>query len=62
MTREEQEKIFKRAEANMGLEGFDPCSNPLYLELKARILAGEMTAREARDEVIRKCTNHAEAA
>lgn len=53
----EAEKHFAWAEANMELEGFDPCSNPLYQKFKARILAGEMTAREACDEILAKCVD-----
>ncbi len=56
-TRDEAEKHFAWAEANMELSGFDPCSNPLYQKLKARILAGEITARQACDEVLSKCVD-----
>jgi len=37
----------KRAEASTRAEGVDPNDNPAYLDVKRRLLAGEITMEEA---------------
>ena len=59
MTREEMEESFAEAEASLRLEGMDPCTSAVYRELKERVLAGEITSKQAKAEVIRRCTNPA---
>ncbi len=45
---------FRRAEASCLLEGFDVTGNPRYLEMKARVLAGELDI----DTVIQQTIEH----
>lgn len=44
--RPSKEEAFAEAEASVRLEGMDP-SGPLYDELKARVIAGEITVDQA---------------
>jgi hypothetical protein len=46
------EKAFSLGEANVALEGFDAPEHPLYETLKAKVLAGEMTASEMGDAIL----------
>lgn len=41
------EEALNRAEASTRAEGVDPNDNPAYLEVKRRLLAGEITLDEA---------------
>ena len=43
---------FRKAEASLRLEGMDPSGTPLYESVKARILSGELTYGEGRDEIL----------
>jgi len=43
------EVAFEISEASVRLEGIDPMQFPIYRELKARILAGEITSDQATD-------------
>ena len=43
---------FRKAEASLRLEGMDPSGTPLYESVKARILSGEITYGEGRDEIL----------
>jgi hypothetical protein len=40
---------YRRSEANCRLEGFDPSGDVFYQEVKARVMAGELTITEASD-------------
>ena len=51
-TREHLEEIFQSGEANVMLEGFNPLQFPLYLELKERVLSGEISVSEMTDAII----------
>jgi hypothetical protein len=45
-------EAFRQSEASVRLEGIDPSLDPRYLELKARVLSGEITSNEAVTELI----------
>lgn len=42
-------EAFRQSEGSVRLEGIDPLDFPIYRELKARILAGEITSDQATD-------------
>jgi hypothetical protein len=48
-TKTSHEIAFEISEASVRLEGIDPMQSPIYRELKARILAGEITSDQATD-------------
>jgi hypothetical protein len=54
--REQLEESFELGEANVMLEGLNPLQYPLYLELKGRVLSGEMTVSEMTDAIIADAT------
>jgi hypothetical protein len=41
------QKRFSAIESSFRIEGMDPSGDPAYEEVKARVLAGEMTAKQA---------------
>lgn len=45
------EARFRFAEANCRLEGSDPSGHPLYEDIKARMIAGTLSAEDAREEI-----------
>jgi len=49
-------EAFRQSEASVRLEGIDPKTDPEYLALKARVLAGEITIEEAGDLLIAQNT------
>jgi hypothetical protein len=51
------EVAFEISEASVRLEGIDPMQFPIYRELKARILAGEITSDQATDILLAQYTN-----
>ncbi len=51
------EVAFELSEASVRLEGIDPMQFPIYRELKARILAGEITSDQATDILLAQYTN-----
>lgn len=53
MTRTNMDDAFRQAEASLILEGFDPSAVPEYRDLKASVLAGRISPREARDAYAR---------
>jgi len=50
------EIAFEISEASVRLEGIDPMESPIYRELKARILAGEITSDQATDILLAQYT------
>jgi hypothetical protein len=50
------EVAFEISEASVRLEGIDPMQFPIYRELKARILAGEITSDQATDILLAQYT------
>jgi hypothetical protein len=45
----EIEAAFRQSEASVSLEGIAPLDHPCYRELKARVVAGEITPDQAVD-------------
>jgi hypothetical protein len=41
------QKQFSAIESSFRIEGMDPSGDPVYEEVKARVLAGEMTPKQA---------------
>jgi hypothetical protein len=56
------EVAFELSEASVRLEGIDPMQFPVYRELKARILAGEITSDQATDILLAQYTNASQTA
>lgn len=50
--RKQLEETFQSGEANVKLEGFNPLQFPLYLELKERVLSGEISVSEMTDAIV----------
>ncbi|MEN5023202.1 antitoxin VbhA family protein [Pantoea agglomerans] len=48
---------FKKAEASLKLEGMDPSGTPLYESVKKRLLAGEITFEQGREEIVAHYTS-----
>lgn len=40
---------YRRSEANCRLEGFDPSGDAFYQQVKARVIAGDLTITQASD-------------
>jgi hypothetical protein len=47
---------FRDVEANLRLSGGDPSGDPLYENIKARMIKGDLTAEEARREIFEHFT------
>ena len=45
--KERYRKRFSTIESSFRIEGMDPSGDPVYEEVKARVLAGEMTPKQA---------------
>jgi hypothetical protein len=54
--RAKHEEAFRQSEGSVRLEGIDPLHFPVYLELKERILSGEITSDQATDILLARYT------
>ncbi|HAV8945606.1 TPA: antitoxin VbhA family protein [Escherichia coli] len=43
---------FRKAEASLRLEGMDPAGNPLYENIKERVIFGDITYEQRRAEIL----------
>jgi len=46
------QKRFSTIESSFRIEGMDPSGDPVYEEVKARVLAGEMTPKQALAQLV----------
>jgi hypothetical protein len=50
--RQRYQKRFSTIESSFRIEGMDPSGDPVYEEVKARVLAGELTAKQALAQLV----------
>lgn len=52
LAREERAEAFRQAELNLRFEGLDPTTDASYEDVKARVIAGELTFAEGKAEIL----------
>jgi hypothetical protein len=58
--RERYQKRFSTIESSFRIEGMDPSGDPVYQQAKAKVLAGDLTPKQALSFVVQqsaKCGN-----
>lgn len=50
---------FRKAEASLKLEGMDPTGTPLYENIKKRLINGEISFNQGREEILAHYTSRA---
>ena len=50
--RQRYQKRFSTIESSFRIEGMDPSGDPVYEDVKARVLAGEMTPKQALAQLV----------
>lgn len=50
---------FRKAEASLKLEGMDPTGTPLYEGIKKRLINGEISYQQGREEILAHYTSRA---
>ena len=53
MSERQRREGFRKAEASLRLEGIDPSGTPRYEGIKARIISGEISYEQGREEILR---------